>query len=138
MKRTNIILLVILILAVVLVGGGVIYTLNRSVENTTDNQGQVQSENQQPITDQPVDQPEAAEVSEETEMIQGIEVPVRVLGDIERDYPEYAIDDVDRETRAGQIYYEIDLEHRDPANQSEYELTYDDSWSLIDSEFDED
>lgn len=67
-----------------------------------------------------------------------MEIPVRILNQITADYPDYIIDDTDREIRDGQVYYEIDLDHRNPANESEYDLTYDANWKLVDSEFNRD
>lgn len=108
--------IIIAVIAIVLAGGGVLYALNTQNERG----------------------PRGSEAAEETRIVDNLGIPENVLNNIERDYPDYIIDDADRETQAGQVYYEIDLEHRDPTNDSEYELTYDENWELINIDFDQD
>lgn len=140
MTKTNTILLSVLIAAVVLVGGGIIYSMNRSDESAqTTNNSQPDQENvEQNPGDEPAESATPAENTAETQTIEGVAVPNSVVAAIERDYPDYVIDDVDREVSDGVVYYKIDLEHRTPGNDSEYELTYSESWELLEANFDRD
>lgn len=137
MKKDNTALLVIVVAAVVLIGGGVIYSLNQN--NDTQDRPPVTQEIT-PVDGQDNDQPpvDSSDATNETRVIDGVEVPTRIVSTIEREYPDYIIDDVDRETDDGQVYYEIDLNHRDTNNDSEYKLTYNEQWELVDTKFDED
>lgn len=137
MKKDNTTLLVIVVAAVVLVGGGVIYSLNQN--NGTQDTLPV-SQEIAPVDDQDNDQPpvDSSDATNETRVIDGVEIPTHIVSAIEREYPDYIIDDVDRETNDGQVYYEIDLNHRDANNDSEYKLTYSEQWELVDTKFDED
>lgn len=125
-------------LVVALVAGGLIaYAVVRNSDGNSNEQQQDTTsteENRQAESDAATRDGD----QEQTEVIDGVAIPVRILQQIEADYPDYIIEDADREVRAGQVYYEIELEHRDPANESEYELTYDADWNLIDTEFDRD
>lgn len=139
-SKTNTILLIALIVAVLAAGGGVTYALLRQSDDNTQTQevSETQASHSEADTTAPAaDQSQSPVAGEGDQTIDGVVVPAQVLNEIERDYPDYVIDDADRETHGGTVYYEIDLDHRDPANDSEYELTYDASWRLVDVEFDE-
>lgn len=139
MTRTNTALLVVLIAAVVLVGGGIIYSLNRADRGTGDTSDQTsqtsESSNQNSQADTSLDERSDESAESDSQVIDGVDIPGSVLAQIERDYPDYIIDDADREVRGGEVHYEIELEHRTPGNESEYELTYNESWELIDTKF---
>ncbi len=123
-------IVVALVLAVLIIGGLVIYafTGETNEDSTTQNQDVETNQNQ---AQEPPTEPEGQNNRDDTRVIDGVEIPVSVLGHIEREYPDYIIDDADREVENGQVYYEIELEHRHSDNVSDIELYYDESWSLI-------
>lgn len=138
MKNSNSILIIIAIVAIVLVGGGLIYSLNQPDSNGPNEQAvdtQSSTDSESADTTTPTAVPDNTASSDQ--IIDGVTIPSNVLADIERDYPEHIIDDADRETRDdGRIEYEVELEHRDSSSDSDYKLTYDANWSLIKTERD--
>lgn len=141
MNKINTVLLSVLIATVVLVGGGIIYSLNKdqSGEDATGNQSN--QENNQATDSDSSDESESKSPTPnnpKSQVIDGVAIPAEVLAQINSDYPDYIIDDADREVDDGRVYYEINLDHRDPANDSDYELTYSEDWELIEEDFDRD
>lgn len=139
----NKILIIISAVALFVVGGVAgAYIASSWLDDSTDNTDNQQSEQAdsksetetETETEVPVDDtPDQAG----SQVIDGVDIPRPVLDHLEADYPDYVIEDADREVENGQVYYEIDLDHTDPANSSEYKLTYDAGWVLIDTEFDD-
>ena len=139
--NTNTVLLIVLIVAVVLVGGGVIYSINRSNQTTDSNSDrqitQEDSERRSNDESESTTDSSTTEDTEDTQAIDDVPVPARVVAEIENKYPDYVIDDVDQEDRNGSIYYEVELDHRTPENDSDYKLTYNENWELTGEEFDQ-
>ena len=126
-----------IVAAALLIGGGVAYAATRYA---SDEQVNDQQEEQQVRDNQQHQQlePTPSTDSDEPNVTDKVTIPSKVQRHIKKDYPDYVIEDTDKEVRANQVYYEVELEHRDPRNESTYELTYDKNWKLIDVKFDRD
>lgn len=128
MRRRRLLVMLLIVVVLALIGVG-LWALNR--ENNAPN-AETPITNDQ-MTEDVVQQPQedTVPVEEETEVIDGVSVPISVIRYIEQEYPDYIIDDADREVENSEVFYEIKLEHRDAGNDTELTLIYDENWVLL-------
>lgn len=126
--------LIALVAVALIIGGVAVYAFteyNVGDESSDQTTTQQEAQTDQQPTREEVSEPATPDSQQGSQLMDDVTVPANVISQIERDYPDYAIDDVDREVEAGMVYYDIEIEHRDSSNDSESELRYDENWEFI-------
>ena len=113
----------IIVIIIALVAGVSYYigAQNNTVTNTNQDQNQQNTPTPTPtITNNPTPTPTATT---------GATIPDDVRTSIANEYPNYHIDDLDRETEGGVEYYEVELDHNQ--TDEDIHLYYDLDWNFV-------